>query len=48
MNAKESYSADLTKIAEMVQGVTTNVVELGCSMIAEEWGGYATINLRKT
>ncbi|MBD8925662.1 MAG: hypothetical protein EGR89_06695 [[Eubacterium] rectale] len=36
----ESYSADLTKIAEMVQGVTTNVVELGCSMIAEEWEFY--------
>lgn len=36
----ESYSADLTKIAEMVQGVTTNVVKLGCSMIAEEWEFY--------
>jgi hypothetical protein len=34
------YAADLTKIAEMVQGVTAGVVELGCSMIAEEWEFY--------
>jgi hypothetical protein len=34
------YSNDLTKVAEMVQGVTASVVELGCSMIAEEWEFY--------
>lgn len=34
------YSSDLTKIAELVQGVTKNVVELGLSMIAEEWESY--------
>lgn len=38
----EDYSADLTKVAEMIQGVTKNVVELGCSMIAEEWEFYDT------
>lgn len=36
----ENYSTDLTKVAEMIQGVTTNIVELGCSMIAEEWEFY--------
>ena len=34
------YSADITKIAEMVQGVTKGVVDLGLSMIAEEWESY--------
>jgi len=37
------YSADMTKIAEMVQGVTTGVVELGLSIIAEEWENYDEI-----
>ena len=36
----EEYAADLTKIAEMVRGVTGGVVELGLSMIAEEWESY--------
>ena len=35
-----SYSSNLSKIAEMVEGVTKSVVELGCSMIAEEWEFY--------
>ncbi len=34
------YSADMTKIAEMVQGVTKGVVNLGLSIIAEEWENY--------
>lgn len=34
------YSADTTKIAEMVQGVTKGVVDLGLSIIAEEWESY--------
>ena len=34
------YSSDMTKIAEMVQGVTKGVVDLGLSMIAEEWEFY--------
>ena len=34
------YSSDMTKIAEMVQGVTKGVVELGLSVIAEEWERY--------
>jgi hypothetical protein len=34
------YAGDLTKVAEMVHGVTKGVVELGCSMIAEEWEFY--------
>jgi len=34
------YSSDLTKVAEMVVGVTENVVKLGLSMIAEEWEFY--------
>ena len=35
-----NYSEDMTKIAEMVQGVTQSVVQLGLSMIAEEWETY--------
>ena len=27
----------MTKVAEMVQGVTDSVIGLGLSMIAEEW-----------
>jgi len=34
------YSADMTRIAEMVQGVTKGVVDLGLSIIAEEWENY--------
>lgn len=34
------YSADMTKIAEMVQRVTKGVVDLGLSIIAEEWENY--------
>lgn len=34
------YATDMTKIAEMVQGVTKGVVDLGLSMIAEEWEFY--------
>lgn len=34
------YSTDMTKIVEMVQGVTKSVVDLGLSMIAKEWENY--------
>ena len=34
------YSSDMTKIAEMVHGVTKGVINLGCSIIAEEWVSY--------
>ena len=37
------YASDLTKVAEMVQGVTDRVMELGLSMIAEEWESYDTL-----
>lgn len=40
------YASDMAKIAEMVQGVTREVIGLGCSMIAEEWENYDEI-LRK-
>ena len=40
------YADDLTKIAEMVYGVTDEVTRLGCSMIAEEWESYDEL-LRK-
>ena len=33
----EEYGKDITKMAEMVYGVTKEVTNLGCSMIAEEW-----------
>lgn len=35
-----NYTADITKIAEMVYGVTDEVTKLGCSIIAEEWESY--------
>ncbi len=35
-----SYAQNLTKVAEMVEGVTTSVINLGLSMIAEEWEMY--------
>lgn len=38
-----SYASDLTKVAEMVQGVTASVIELGLSMITEEWEFYDTL-----
>ena len=34
------YTGDLTKIAEMVYGVTDEVTKLGCQMIAEEWDSF--------
>ena len=34
------YSTDMKKIAEMVQGVTKSVVDLGLSMIAKEQESY--------
>ena len=37
------YASDLTKVAEMVQGVTDSVIKLGLSMIAEEWESYDTL-----
>ena len=37
------YAEDLTKVAEMVQGVTDSVVALGLSMIAEEWEFYDSL-----
>ncbi len=40
------YAGDMTKIAEMVEGVTKRVTALGCSMIAEEWESYDEL-LRK-
>ena len=42
----EVYGKDLSKMAEMVYGVTKEVTNLGCSMIAEEWESYDEI-LRK-
>ena len=35
-----SYTSDLTKIAEIVYGVTAEVTKLGCNIIAEEWEFY--------
>ena len=37
------YSSDMTRIAEMVQGVQKSVLELGRSVIAEELEGYDEI-----
>lgn len=45
-NVFQTYTGDLTKIAEMVHGVTDEVIRLGCSMIAEEWESYDEL-LRK-
>lgn len=42
----DEYTEDLTKIAEMVSGVTGEVVNLGLSLIAEEWESYDEL-LRK-
>ena len=36
----KGYTTDLTKIAEMVYGVTKEVTTLGCQLIAEEWESY--------
>lgn len=38
-----SYASDMTKVAEMVQGVTDSIIGLGRSMIAEEWESYDTL-----
>ncbi len=38
-----TYAEDMTKIAEMVQGVTQEVTKLGCNLIAEEWESYDEI-----
>lgn len=37
------YTEDPTKIAEMIRGVTKEVITLGCSIIAEEWESYDEI-----
>ena len=37
-----NYSADMTKIAEMVKGVADSVIRLGLSMIEEELEMYDT------
>lgn len=39
-NTFETYTEDLSKIAEMVYSVTDEVTRLGCSLIAEEWESY--------
>ena len=39
----DNYGKDLSKMAEMVYGVTKEVTNLGCSMIAEEWESYDEI-----
>ena len=39
-NVFKTYTDDLTRIAEMVYGVTDEVTRLGCSMIAEEWESF--------
>lgn len=36
----DDYSDDLTKMAELVQGVRENILEIGCQMIAEELEFY--------
>lgn len=36
----KTYTDDLIRIAEMVYGVTDEVIRLGCSIIAEEWESY--------
>lgn len=45
-NTFNSYAEDMTKIAEMVYGVTDEVTRLGCNIIAEEWESYDEL-LRK-
>lgn len=45
-NTFNSYAEDMTKIAEMVYGVTNEVTRLGCNIIAEEWESYDEL-LRK-
>lgn len=36
----ENYTHDPTKIAEMIYGVTDEITQLGCNIIAEEWESY--------
>lgn len=45
-NIFKTYADNPTKIAEMVYGVTDEVIKLGCAMIAEEWESYDEL-LRK-
>jgi len=42
-----NYANDMKKIAEMVTGVKDTVINLGLSMIAEEWEHYDEL-LRKS
>lgn len=42
----DTYNKDVSKIAEMVYGVTAEVAHLGCRIIAEEWESYDEL-LRK-
>lgn len=42
----DAYNKDVSKIAEMIYGVTDEVVHLGCKIIAEEWESYDEL-LRK-
>ena len=37
------YSSDMTRIAEMVQGIQKSVLELGRSIVAEKLEGYDEI-----
>ncbi|MCR5273122.1 MAG: ISLre2 family transposase [Lachnospiraceae bacterium] len=45
-NVFSLYTEDMTKLAEMVYGVTNEVTKLGCNIIAEEWESYDEL-LRK-
>ena len=44
-NIFKEYTNDLTKIAEMVYGVTEEITKLGCNLIAEEWESYDELTL---
>ena len=39
-NILSIYADDITKVAEMVYGITDEVVNLGCSIIAETWESF--------
>ena len=34
------YSMDMTKIAELIQGIIDSMLEFACSLVAEEWESY--------
>ena len=34
------YSTDMTKIAELIQGIIDSMLEFACSLVAEEWESY--------